>query len=147
MCRRKNDLCIIFLGCLLLAFAQTASAANPKVAGVLESIDLVDYRGRQWTMDDIKQDKFLVVAFLGTECPLAKLYAIRLQELANEYSDSVRVLAVMSNRQDSLEEISAFAAATEAGLCHFERRWQPICRSGWAPSERQRSLSTIKIAV
>ncbi len=76
----------------------------------LDQIDLVDFRGRTWTLDDFKDDSLLVVAFLGTECPLAKLYSVRLAEIAEAYeARSVRVIAVMSNRQDSLEEIASFA--------------------------------------
>ncbi len=77
----------------------------------LESIGLVDYRGRTWEMQDFQDDSVLIVAFLGTECPLAKLYAVRLNEIAQEYKErKVRVIAVMSNRQDSLEEIASFAS-------------------------------------
>jgi peroxiredoxin len=76
----------------------------------LEKIDLVDFRGRTWTLEDFQEDKILVVAFMGTECPLAQHYAIRLQELADKYrSRGVAVVAVMSNRQDSLEEIASYA--------------------------------------
>ncbi len=77
----------------------------------LQRIDLVDYRGRTWTLDDFEDSSLLIVAFLGTECPLAKLYSVRLRDIANEYSaKSVRVIAVMSNRQDSLAEIGSFAS-------------------------------------
>lgn len=103
---------------LYLAFAcliaDTLSAA-PKLEPIsLEKLDLVDYRGRRWNLDDFKSDSILVVAFLGTECPLAKHYSIRLREIAAEYeARSVRVIAVISNRQDSLEEINAFATRQE----------------------------------
>ncbi len=52
----------------------------------------------------------MVLAFLGTECPLAKLYAPRLVELAKEYeSRGVLFVGVDSNRQDSATEIAAYA--------------------------------------
>ena len=41
-----------------------------------------------------------VVCFLGTECPLAKLYAPRLSKLAADFP-AARFVAVNSNRQDS----------------------------------------------
>lgn len=51
-----------------------------------------------------------VVAFLGTECPLAKLYASRLQALADRFADEgVAFLGVNSNVQDSPLEIKAYA--------------------------------------
>ena len=54
------------------------------------------------------QPALTVVAFLGNECPLAKLYAPRLGELAAKYaSRGVRVIGINSNRQDSPSQIEA----------------------------------------
>jgi len=70
---------------------------------------LPDHRGKEHALADFADHRFVVVAFLGTECPLAKLYAGRLQTIANEYAErSVAVIAVMSNVQDSLTDIEAF---------------------------------------
>jgi peroxiredoxin len=101
----------LFAACMLLVSSSSRhlGAAELEQAS-LDRLELVDYRGRNWTLDDFKDDSILVVAFLGTECPLAKLYANELQEIADNYQDrSVQVVAVMSNRQDSLREIEAFA--------------------------------------
>ena len=88
--------------------------ASPANAGNLANLDLVDHRGKQWTLSDFSEDSILVVAFLGTECPLAKLYAVRLREIDRDYrANGVQVIGVMSNRQDSLEEIGAFVARQE----------------------------------
>ncbi|HEX4129237.1 MAG TPA: redoxin domain-containing protein [Pirellulales bacterium] len=57
-----------------------------------------------------ENDRYVVVAFLGTECPLANLYAPRLAELADAYrTNGVRFLAIDSNPQDSLADVRAFA--------------------------------------
>lgn len=54
--------------------------------------------------------RFYVVCFLGTECPLAKLYGPRLQTLADQFHDrDVVFLGVNSNPQDSPAEITAYA--------------------------------------
>lgn len=105
---------LLLVGLLLFgASAGPASAAGP-VASEIRRIDLVDYRGRTWKLGDFEDNSLLVVAFLGTECPLAKLYAVRLGEMQRELGpEGVQVIAVMSNRQDSLEEIAAFAARQE----------------------------------
>jgi len=93
----------------------SAPVAAPPAGLTIESIDLSDHRGRQWTLDELfpttdeNDESALVVAFLGTECPLAKLYAGRLGELAAAYAQrGVRVVGVVSNRQDSLQKIGAF---------------------------------------
>ena len=105
---------------LLIAapFLTQLGAAEPQPeAVVLEKLDLVDFRGRGWGLDDFQSDSILVVAFLGTECPLAKHYSIRLGQIAAQYEErGVRVIAVMSNRQDSMEEINAFATRQKLGF-------------------------------
>lgn len=94
---------------LLLAYSNV-DATSPDLRDLqLTDFELVDHRGRNWTLQEFQDDSVLVIAFLGTECPLAKHYALRLEEISQAYADrSVRVVAVISNRQDSLEEIAAF---------------------------------------
>ena len=54
--------------------------------------------------------KAVVLVFLGTECPLATLYAPRLAELAREYAErGVVVLGVDANSHDTPTKLSAFA--------------------------------------
>ncbi len=51
----------------------------------------------------------VVVCFLGTECPLARLYAPRLQKLADQYAaKGVVFIGVDSNLQDTLAEVARF---------------------------------------
>ncbi len=53
-----------------------------------------------------------VICFVGTQCPLAKLYGPRLQQLQDEFrSKHVRVIGIGSNLQDSPAELREFAAA------------------------------------
>ncbi|MEM9643731.1 MAG: redoxin domain-containing protein [Planctomycetota bacterium] len=55
------------------------------------------------------RDGFAVFCFLGTECPLARLYGARLQELADQFkAGGVRFIGVNSNIQDSPAEISRY---------------------------------------
>ena len=50
-----------------------------------------------------------VVCFLGTECPLARLYAPRLQKIADQYAaKGVVFIGVDSNLQDTLAEVQQF---------------------------------------
>ena len=58
------------------------------------------------------QSQLTVVCFLGTECPLAKLYTSRLVELEQKYArDDVRFLGVFPNVQDSPDDLLKFADA------------------------------------
>lgn len=94
-----------------LAIGGDPCHAAPPADSTLPAFELSDHRGRVWKADDflVSDNSVLVVAFLGTECPLAKLYSGRLSELADSYADrGVKVLGVVSNRQDSLQKIGAF---------------------------------------
>jgi peroxiredoxin len=82
-------------------------------SGILD-FRLPDHLGQERGLAEIADGKLVVVAFLGTECPLAKLYAGRLQAIADEYGKrGVAVVAVMSNVQDSLGEIAAYVRRHE----------------------------------
>ncbi|MEM6363955.1 MAG: redoxin domain-containing protein, partial [Planctomycetota bacterium] len=74
--------------------------------------------GGNITETDFDKCDVVVVAVLGTECPLAKLYSVELQELVDQFNEDhkskdaessrVGLVGAMSNRQDSLLEIASF---------------------------------------
>jgi peroxiredoxin/mono/diheme cytochrome c family protein len=91
------------------AAASAASKSSP-IGRKVESFSLSDYRGKIHSLDELKDSKLLVIAVVGAECPLAKVYAPRLEALAGEFkSKGVAFLAIDSNVQDSLSEIAAYA--------------------------------------
>src|SRR6476620_8302619 len=102
---------------LLAALAATPlRAEQPKVdiGKKIDNFTLRDFHGQPKSLAEIGKGKVVVLAFLGTECPLAKLYAPRLVELAKQYeSKGVVFIGVDSNRQDAITEIDAFARAHE----------------------------------
>ncbi len=84
---------------------KAADASKP-----VAPFTLHDIRGASVNSVDFADAKCLVVAFLGTECPLAKLYGPRLQSLASEYEPrGAKFLAINANQQDSISEIAAYA--------------------------------------
>lgn len=67
-------------------------------------------RGTDGEIIVIPPAKFRVFCFLGTQCPLAKLYGPRLQQMADEFgNDDVAFVGVNSNPQDSPTEIDEYA--------------------------------------
>ena len=81
----------------------------------VENFTLNDFHGKPYSLADFKDKKVVVLAFLGTECPLAKLYGPRLAELDRKYApQGVQFLGVNANRQDAVTEIAA--AARVAGI-------------------------------
>ena len=86
------------------------SQAAPVEQIKIENFRLPDFRGHEHALADDAAARLVVVAFLGTECPLAKLYAPRLATLAEEYRPrGVAFLAIDSNQQDNMTELAAFA--------------------------------------
>jgi len=65
--------------------------------------------GRAVSLNELGNKKAIVVAFLGTECPLAKLYGPRLQQLQQTFgTNDVAIIGINSNKQDSLTEVLAY---------------------------------------
>lgn len=95
------------------AWAVAADAAATPVGRKIDNFSLSDYRGKTHALAD-HQGKPVVVAFIGTECPLAKSYGPRLRELAAEFEkQGVVFLGIDSNQQDTLAEIGAYARGAE----------------------------------
>ncbi len=85
---------------------ENATTASPSVPG----FQLTDLTGKVTEVAVRSNPQLTVVCFLGTECPLARLYARRLSRMSDEFSPrNVRFLGINSNVQDSPKEVSAFA--------------------------------------
>lgn len=94
-------------------FISTANASeasqNTVIGQHVEDFTLSDVYGDPVKLSDFADKRLVVVTFLGTECPLAKLYGQRLGELAEAYSGrGVAFVGIDSNTQDSLEELAAY---------------------------------------
>jgi peroxiredoxin len=84
-------------------------AGSSPVGRKVENFTLNDFYGKSHALADFKDKKAVVLAFLGTECPLARLYGPRLAELDQKYAaKGVQILGINSNRQDSITEIAAY---------------------------------------
>lgn len=97
-----------FWCCSLLSSANAAEATG--VGRGVAPFELSDYRGAKHSLDEYADKQAVVVVFLGTECPLAKLYGPRLAELAAEFEPhGVAFLGINANQQDTLAEIGHYA--------------------------------------
>lgn len=96
---------------MVVALASGVSAAEKSSLGrKVDNFTLKDYRGKSHALDDFKDRKLVVLAFLGTDCPLAKLYAPRLAALDREFAArGVAFLGVNANSQDGVVAIAAHA--------------------------------------
>jgi peroxiredoxin/mono/diheme cytochrome c family protein len=80
----------------------------------IDNFTIQDFYGKKHSLSDYADAKLMVVAFVGTECPLAKLYAPRLQAMSKEFDkQGVKFLCINANRQDSITEIASYARRHE----------------------------------
>jgi peroxiredoxin len=99
---------------ILLTTILAWSPPGDSLGGTPVSFNLQDFRGAWHRLDDTGKGKVVVLAFLGTECPLASLYAPRLGELARAYEKKgVAFFGVDSNPQDAPSDLSRFAREHE----------------------------------
>ena len=86
------------------------SAEISRVGTKIGNFSLKSQFGKAYSLQDFADSDVVVVAFVGAECPLAKLYGPRLAELAAKFKDKrVAFVGIDSNRQDAIAEIAAFA--------------------------------------
>lgn len=103
-------LCVGTAGAVVAAERKCDANCDSLLGRQIADFQLKDYRGQPHALADLKNKQVVVVAFLGTECPLAKLYGPRMQQLAEEFeSQGVAFLGINSNRQDSITEVAAHA--------------------------------------
>jgi peroxiredoxin len=75
--------------CEALTIFLAAVLSSLPTADTVESrpveFRLQDFRGGWHRLDDVRESKLVVLAFLRTDCPLVALYAPRLADLARDY--------------------------------------------------------------
>src|SRR5262249_48924036 len=87
------------------------------LAAPVPDFALRDHRGAERRLADWADSKLVVIAFLGVDCPLAKLYTPRLNEIAREYAPrGVAVIGINSNQHDQLRDIARFARAHQVAF-------------------------------
>ena len=96
----------LFLTVLLIAAAVPAARAEEetRIGKKIADFTLRDYHGKEVSLSDFADSKLLVVAFLGTDCPLVKLYAARLEEMSNKYAAMSHAVRFLSLWPDQLSK-------------------------------------------
>jgi peroxiredoxin len=98
------------LSILLAAAVGQNSAPSPAGAHPAADFRLQDFRGAWHALEDAREKKAVVLAFVGTECPLADLYAPRLAKLSEAYEPKgVVFFGIDANQQDAPSALAQFA--------------------------------------
>lgn len=102
--------CITAMVLALIGVGNQPPAATSATSPKLSEMTLRDFRGAAHSLGDLVGKQPVVVAFLGVECPLAKLYGPKLEQMAKELrAKGVAVIAVDSNQQDLVTEMAHYA--------------------------------------
>ena len=107
---------LIITGCLIanLCIHSSCISADSMIGNPVAPFALQNAYGKSVALSDFEDTSLVVLAFLGTECPLAKLYSRRLDDLHQQYREKgVKVIGIDSNKQDSIAELEAFVRRQE----------------------------------
>src|SRR6476620_4851900 len=103
-----RELSMSSLRCQLVLCLPLLAADAPSllVEQELNRCELNDCQGKAVRLSDFRDARIVALVFLGTECPLAGLYAHRLNELDEQFAHrGVQIIGIDANQQDSAAEI------------------------------------------
>jgi len=114
---RRASVVVLIAFCLASVVGMSTpslSAAEPpkrgEIGATIAPFQLKDAGSKTHALKDWDSKPLLVVAFVGAQCPLAKLYAPRLGELSRKYeARGVGFVAINSNRQDGPAALAEYA--------------------------------------
>jgi len=87
-------------------FAAPSKPVATQIGHQVPDFILPDSSGRQVALSDFNDTRFLIVVFLGTECPIGNAYVPVLNDLQARFQDkSVQVLGVNSNLSDTADTV------------------------------------------
>jgi peroxiredoxin len=106
---------ILVAACLfgVPTFVMAAESRESVIDKTVADFTLDNCYGKPVSLSDFGDRKLVVIAFLGTECPLAKLYGPRLSELQQRFTEDLVILGVNANTQDSMTELAAYVRRYE----------------------------------
>ena len=111
--KRRLRLACVLVAAILLSFLplrQVVADNPPQLLSRVADFALPGVDGRTVQLTDDPDVRLHVICFLGTECPLARLYGPRLAEMdAQLRSRGVTFIGINSNPQDSLDELRQYA--------------------------------------
>ena len=141
----------IVLFSIILFSSSTSGAADRETVILPEQamLAMTDVQGQSVVWPE--QEEFRVFCFLGVECPVARFYAARLNELSKQFgNEHVTFLGINSNPHDSLTDLQKFEKELElnfrtnqgCGPVDRENLWSyPNRRGSRHRSKRGSSLS------
>jgi peroxiredoxin len=96
---------------LVLMLPLTVLAGEMKslsIGGPVPMFTLKNYDGKECSLGDVmKENKFTVLMFIATQCPVSNAYNDRMVKLYDGYNaKGVAFVGINSNKQESVEEVA-----------------------------------------
>lgn len=111
---RRLAALLLMLCVVAIAWQLTPEPMARAAEAKISNFTLKDQNGKDVSLADFKDKKAIAVIFVGTECPLVQLYALRLRQLHEELAPKgVQLLAINSNVQDTAERVAEHAKQRE----------------------------------
>lgn len=120
-----------WLALVVCAVVATVSRADEPLQSKLGSVDLnsIELKSIDGAAIPLADAKLRVYCVIGTECPVSRFYASRLEELSKQFAESgVRFVGVHSNLHDSEEDIRKFTAELSLSFPQVRDTQQKIAR-------------------
>ncbi len=100
---------IVTCGMLMTGYGQSLLAADAAIGKQVENFSLRDFHGKAYSLADDADKKAVVIVLLAADCPMARLYAPRLVELAHQFGErGVAFLGVDANANDTPTKLTRF---------------------------------------
>jgi peroxiredoxin len=107
---RNRVSALLFASALTLLVAADARDSRTVIGRRVPHFVLPDCVGKAVGLADFKDSKYLVIAFLGTECPVSNAYVPILRDLQEQYrAKRVQVIGINANAGDSTDAITKHA--------------------------------------
>ncbi len=117
--RLRGFFVLLIMGAIAIGSAQSglcddAIGQKSPIGRKVNDFTLRDAAGKSSSLADFADKQAVVIAILGTECPLATLYAPRLVQLAERFEKrGVAFVGINANQQDSLSELAHYIKVHE----------------------------------
>lgn len=102
----------IILGAIIM-FLQSGTASPPsvEVGTKAPAFTLKDAVGNEHALHEYLKNKYTVLMFIATQCPVSNAYNERMAALHDEYSSKeIAFVGINSNKQEDIEEIREHSA-------------------------------------
>lgn len=98
---------VIILGAIIMCLQSgTASPPSVEVGTKAPAFTLKDAVGNEHALDEYLKNKYTVLMFIATQCPVSNDYNERMAALNADYgSKGIAFVGINSNKQEDVEEI------------------------------------------